>query len=180
MRHTSIEREKNWSIFSNSSSSYPPLKPPSEAPRALSERESEILNAFNRDEDYWKKRQKDDSSGIFVTGMTKDQMDDYLVKDQVFTEQEANRIAAINPEEIIYIDAEKWFDPKACEIYPSKNFCGDELYMTKKGKWIQKSIVDNEPSYDIVDRSDAFLFLEHNGYKQIAETINPTNLLKEV
>ena len=169
VKHNAMEREKNWSMFVNNNgpSSIPP------APRELTEQQQAVLSSFERDKDYWEKRQRDNTSGIMVTNMTKDQMDEYLSKAPAsMTDQELDRIAAMNPEEVIWLDEERWFDPKMCEVYPSKSLCGPELYMTTKGTWIQKTSSD---TYAVIDKHEAYRFLEANDYREMARSIAPSS-----
>jgi len=147
------------------------------------------------------KREKDNTQdNLQVTSMTKHQLDDYLEKssstryhqsnsgsslsnNSTMVYSEAFRLASLDPEEVVYINANQWFHPSACEFYPSQTTVGEELLMTIKGSWILKKPGIKTPSeytYQVVSKKDAFIFLESNGFEEIAQALAPHNPSCEV
>lgn len=148
------------------------------------------------------KREKDNTqdNNLQVTSMTKQQLDDYLEKNistryhhsnsgsnlsngSTMVYSEAFRLASLDPEEVVYINSNQWFHPSACEFYPSQTTVGEELLMTIKGSWILKKPGIKTPSeytYQVVSKKDAFIFLESNGFEEIAQALAPHNPSCEV
>lgn len=147
------------------------------------------------------KREKDNTqdNNLQVTSMTKQQLDDYLEhssatryhsnsgsnlsNNSTMVYSEAFRLASLDPEEVVYINSSQWFHPSACEFYPSQTTVGEELLMTIKGSWILKKPgikVPSEYTYQVVSKKDAFIFLESNGFTEIAQALAPHNPSCEV
>lgn len=126
------------------------------------------------------KRRMDDSG--LVTSMTKYQIDEYLSKKDT---EKLSRIATIDPEDVIYINENSWFYPKSCDVFPSRTLIGDELYHTTKGSWIKKTgksqtNKNTEDQYQIISRTEAYIFLEENGYTEMAALYAPADPRNEV
>ena len=112
--------------------------------------------------------------------MTKHQLDEYLTKEEPkpYTPEEMERLASLDPENVIYIDDKKWFDPALCHSYPSRSLGEEELLMTNKGTWIIKNIM--EDSFEIVDKRVALVYLERNGYDILAAQLIPLDSENEL
>lgn len=114
-----------------------------------------------------------------ITAWTKSQVSKYLDdtnRYKAVSANEAERIANLNPEEVVYLNDKQWFHPKACQHYPSKFSPGEELLVTLKGTWILKSpSFDDHTGYEYrkVTKKDAFIFLESNGFEDLAESLAP-------
>lgn len=143
-------------------------------------------------------KRKDDTGNLHVTNLSKHQLDDYLKKNSIpstfvpistkyhntsgnissntLVYSEALRLASLEPEEVVYLSPTQWFHPNASEAYPSKTTVGEELLMTIKGSWILKTPQEEKPScsnYQIMSKKDAFIFLETNGYDEVAAELAP-------
>lgn len=142
------------------------------------------------------KKDKDNTKdNIPVTSMTKKQLDTYLSqparsssryhnssKNEALVYSEAHRLASLDPEEVVYLNDKQWFHPDACEAYPSRATYGEELLMTIKGTWILKKPKAYSSGYDyqIISKKDAFLFLESNGFNELACELAPHNPINEL
>jgi len=152
-----------------------------------------------------KREQDNTQDNIAVTSLSKHQLDDYLKKNSIsatlvpistkyhntsgnvpnntLVYSEALRLASLDPEEVVYLNPTQWFHPSACESYPSKTTVGEELLMTIKGSWILKKPQEEKPScysYEIMSKKDAFIFLETNGYDEVASELAPHNPSNEL
>lgn len=142
-------------------------------------------------------RKDNTQDNIDITSMTNYQLDDYLsqppksstryhnsnVKNEIVY-SEAHRLASLDPEEVVYLNDKQWFHPSACEAYPSKATYGEELLMTIKGTWILKKPISQNHittfDYQIVSKKDAFIFLESNGFTELACELAPHNPTNEL
>lgn len=128
-------------------------------------------------EDYWNKRKQDDSG--LVTSMSKTQIEEFLKSKE--KPEDSMRMALINPEDVIYLDDHHWFDPKQCDVFPSKTLIGDEIYITPKGTWIKKEHKGaKQDKFSIIDAVEAYIFLEQNGYKEMAAMYAPADPRNEI
>lgn len=131
--------------------------------------------------------QENTQDKIPLTGMSKLELERYAETRHyslgvLSPEEDAMRLASLDPDEVIYLNDTQWFHPGACDHYPSKFVIGEELLRTVKGAWVLKNPVVSEGIYEyhLLNSSDAFLFLEANGFGYIAETLAPHNPSNEV
>lgn len=133
------------------------------------------------------RQQENTQDKIPLTGMSKLELERYAELRHfslglLSPEEDALRLASLDPDEVVYLNDTQWFHPGACDHYPSKFVIGEELLKTVKGAWILKNPVVSEGIYEyhLLNSSDAFLFLEANGFGYIAETLAPHNPSHEV
>lgn len=136
-------------------------------------------------------RYDDTQDGIPITTMGSTELDEYLDRKHILTglspQQDARRLANLDPDEVVYLDETHWFHPAACEHYPSRQTVGEELLRTVKGAWILKrpETIDTLTSsvtyqYSTLHDPDAFVFLEANGFQTVAEALAPHNPTYEI
>lgn len=134
-----------------------------------------------------KRRQENTQDKMCLTDMSQLELEKYAERrhfslGNMSPEDHALRLASLDPDEVVYLNDTQWFHPGACDHYPSKFVIGEELLRTVKGAWVLKNPVVSEGVYEyhLLNASDAFLFLEANGFGYIAETLAPHNPSNEV
>lgn len=174
LRQKQQDNEQQWEIWTQKNSTIPPAS-------TEAEQEVEIPRLSPPPQ---RRRRPITMDQIDITSMTTKQLNDFLDPKQQqghLTTEEATRIASLDPTEVVYLNDEQWFDPHGCEMYPSKSNSGTELMMTLKGTWILKQeSTPGEYDYQVVSKKNAFIFLESNGYKEIAESLAPHNPRNEL